>query len=355
MSTRPHHGRAWADVSLPNLVANARVVLAELPGTRLLPMVKADAYGLGAVPCARALEVLDPWGYGVATLAEAGELRQAGLGRPMLVFSPGDPSDLEHFRDLDCRAVLDRSDAVRAWDQPFHLEVDTGMSRCGVRWDDAVALASCQSPHLEGAFTHLHSADTDPGSVKVQLDRFARAIAALGSRPRLLHVANSVGAWRLSQGFDLVRPGIFLYGGSHAPDLPLPAQVLSLHAPVVSVRRLEAGDTVSYGGDWTAPNATTIATLGIGYADGIPRALAPDARVLLRGARIPIVGRVTMDFIMVDAGSRGAVRPGDIATLIGADGSATITVDEFAGWARTVSYEILARLGARLPRRYHAA
>jgi alanine racemase len=353
MSTRPHHGRAWADVSLPHLVANARTVLAALPGTRLLPMVKADAYGLGAVPCARALEALNPWGYGVATLAEAGELRQSGVERPILVFTPGDLSDLDHFRDLECRAVLDRVDAVRAWDQPFHLEVDTGMSRCGVRWDDTEALAACRSPQLEGAFTHLHSADTAPESVQVQLDRFERAIAALSPRPALLHVANSVGAWRLARGFDLVRPGIFLYGGCHARDLTPPAPVLSLRAAIVSVRRVEAGDTVSYGADWTASRATTIATLGIGYADGVPRVLASEARVLLRGASVPIVGRVTMDFIMVDVGPGGEARTGDVATLIGTDGSATITVDAFAGWAHTVSYEILARLGARLPRHYH--
>ena len=355
MSTRPHHGRVWADISLPNLVANARQVLAQLPGTRLLPMVKADAYGVGAVPCVRALDVVDPWGFGVATLAEAGELRQTGVGRPILVFTPGDPADLEQYRDLDCRAVLDRATAVRAWDRPFHLEIDTGMGRCGVRWDDVNELAACRSPHLEGAFTHLHSADTDPASAQLQVERFRGAIAALGTRPPLLHIANSVGAWRLSEGLDLARPGIFLYGGQHARDLPQPAPVVAVRAPVVSVRRLAVDDTVSYGGTWTAKRPTTVATLGVGYADGIPRVLSPKAAVLLRGERVPIIGRVTMDFIMVDAGPADDVHVGEIATLIGAEGSHAITVDEFAGWAGTVAYEILARLGARVPRRYHDA
>jgi alanine racemase len=352
MSTRPHHGRVWAEISLPNLVANARRILAQLPGTRLLPMVKADAYGLGAVPCARALEAVDPWGYGVATLAEAGELRQSGLTRPILVFTPGDPASLAQYHDLDCRAVLDRAAAARAWDRPFHLEVDTGMARCGVRWDDDAELAACRSPHLEGAFTHLHSADVDLRSATVQVERFNRAIATLGARPSLLHVANSAGAWRLSQHFDLARPGIFLYGGQHAPDLAPPAPVLALRAAVVSVRHVVPGETVSYGGTWVAERPTTVATLGVGYADGVPRVLTPDAAVLFRGERVPIIGRVTMDFIMVDAGPVGGAQPGEIATLIGTDGSRAIGVDEFAGWAGTVSYEILARLAARVPRRY---
>lgn len=356
MSTQPHHGRGWAEIDLANLVANGRAILSQAPGARLLPMVKADAYGLGAIRCARALRALEPWGFGVATLDEAGELRSAGFTEPIVTFTPCTPAELPRVRELDLRAVLDTPDTARRWDRPFHLEIDTGMSRCGVRWDDAAAIAGCRSPHLEGVFTHLHSADTSPPSVAEQWRRFGVARDTLGHRPRLLHVANSAGTWRIPEPLDLARPGIFLYGGALGAELPAPAPVLALRAPVVSLRTLAAGDTVSYGADWTASRPTTIATLGIGYADGVPRAAQGSAHVLVRGRRYAVVGRVTMDFVMADVGPDGSgVRLGDIATLIGKDGGAAITLDEFAGWCGTIPYEVIARLGPRLARRYRPA
>jgi alanine racemase len=352
MSNSPTNGRAWVEVDLQHVLANAEAVLAQARGARLLPMVKADGYGVGALPCARVLEGLDPWGYGVATVPEALALRDAGIRRPILVFTPAQPGQLETYRRHALRAVLDRPELVGTWTLPFHLEIDTGMGRCGVRWDDE-AVARCASPHLEGVFTHLYAADTDPASVAPQWERFTAARRRLGMSPQLVHVANSAGAWRLREALDLVRPGIYLYGGRIAPDLPAPLPVATLRAPVVSLRRLAAGEPVSYGGDWRAPRATTVATLGIGYADGVPRAVQGKARVLLGGRRCPIVGRVTMDFVMVDLeAAPDAVAVGDVATLIGVDGGATIPLDEFASWAGTISYEILARFGARLERRY---
>jgi alanine racemase len=318
-------------------------------------MVKADAYGLGAVRCAGALRALGPWGFGVATLGEGEALRNAGFDEPLLVFTPADAADLRRYQTLDARAVLDRPDAARAWDRPFHLEVDTGMSRCGVRWDDQTSLVACRSQHLEGVFTHFHSADEAPASVAEQWRRFRRALAAFDERPQLVHVAGSAGVWRLAESLDLVRPGIFLYGGAAGAGLPAPVPVLALRAPVVSVRRVAAGDSVSYGADWVAPQATTIATLGIGYADGVPRAVQGRGSVLVRGRRHPMVGRVTMDFLMVDAGPDPAVSVGDVATLIGRDGADAITLDEFAAWAGTISYEVITRLGDRLARHYGSA
>jgi alanine racemase len=256
---------------------------------------------------------------------------------------------------LDVRAVLDLPETVRRWDRPFHLEIDTGMARCGVRWDDTAGLEGCRSPHLEGVFTHLHSADVRPETVLGQWERFVAARAVLGGRPPLLHVANSAGAWCVPEVLDLARPGIFLYGGEAAPNLPPPAPVLSLRAPVVSLRRVRAGDGVSYAQEWVAPADTTIATLGLGYADGIPRAIQDRASALLGGRRLPVVGRVTMDFVMVDAGDGAGVAVGDVATLIGADGDDAITLDTFARWAGTISYDVIARLGPRLTRRYEAA
>jgi alanine racemase len=291
----------------------------------------------------------------VASLQEAAELRAAGFAEPILVFTPADVEDLPFVRDLDVRVVLDRPEVVRRWDRPFHLEIDTGMSRCGLRWDDGAALAACRSPHLEGVFTHLHSADVRPETVAGQWKRFVAAREAIGPRPPLVHVANSAGAWRVPEVLDLARPGIYLYGGDVARDIPAPAPVLALRAPVVSLRRVRAGESVSYGAEWVAPADTTIATLGIGYADGVPRTIQDRASVLLGGRRLPVVGRVTMDFVMVDTGDGAGIALGDDATLIGEADGGTIPLDAFAGWAGTIAYDVIARLGRRLERRYLSA
>lgn len=345
------------EVDLAALAANARAIRAAARGAALLPMVKADGYGLGAVPVARALEGLDPWGYGVATVEEGIELREAGIRRPLLVLTPASLAFQDVYREHSLTAVVDDPVVAAGWNGSYHVEVDTGMGRCGVPWDGADALARFRSPHLEGAFTHFYAADADPESVELQWDRFRRALAALGSRPRLVHAANSAAALRLRERLDLVRPGIFLYGGAAGAGLPLPRPVAALRAPVVSLRRVAAGATVSYGAEWTAPRPTVVATLAVGYADGVPRAVQGRAHVLLGGRRCPVVGRVTMDFLMVDVGAGGHtdVQVGDVATLIGSDRGGEITVDEFAAWAGTISYEVLVRLGRRLHRRYRGA
>ncbi len=356
VSTNASSNRGWLAVDLANLRANARAVYIAAGGARLLPVVKADAYGLGAVPVARALETLDPWGFAVATVQEGAELRDAGIARPILVFTPAFAAQRTVFAEHDLRAVLDDPDIASEWGRPYHVEIDTGMGRCGVRWDDAAVLRRLGGPQLEGAFTHFYAADADAASVERQWVRFRQALRGLPARPPLLHAANSAAAWRLDAPLDLVRPGIFLYGGEHAPDLSPPRPVVSVRAPVVSLRRVPAGETVSYGGDWAAPTETVIGTLGIGYADGVPRAVQGRAQVLLRGRRYPVVGRVTMDFVMVDLGPQGAgAEIGDTATLIGSDGEEAIDVNEFAGWSGTISYEILTRLGTRLRREYARA
>lgn len=343
------------EVDLAALVMNARTVQQAAGGAPLLPMVKADAYGLGAIAVVRALESLEPWGYGVATPAEGIALREAGIRRPIVVFTPAQGGDLGTFRTHGLRAVLDRPDVAERWTAPFHLEIDTGMSRCGVRWDEPETLAACATPHLEGAFTHFFAADEGAASVERQWARFEQALACLPRRPSLVHAQNSAAAWRLPVRLDLVRPGIFLYGGRHAPDLPAPRPVAAVRAPVVSVRRIRTGDTVSYGGAWTASRDTTIATLAIGYADGVPRGAASRAHVLMRDGRRPVVGRVTMDFVMVALEPSDRVEIGDVATVIGAADGDEITVDEFAAWADTIAYEALTRLGNRLDRIYHHA
>ena len=346
--------RAWLDVDLGALVRNARrfETAARIP---LLPMVKADAYGLGARPVAQALEAIDPWGYGVATAAEGAELRTSGISRPVLVFTPLTPEAIAAYRSAELRPVIGDLAALDAWlasgGGPFHLEIDTGMSRSGIRWHDTDALSELRArlsgaEQWEGAFTHLHSADSDRESSLEQVERFEQTLHGLGARPRLVHYANSAGAELVTRASaDLARPGIFLYGGRAGSLEPEP--VARLRTRVVALRRLREGDTVSYGADAVVETDTTIATLSIGYADGVPRALSGRGLVELGDAIVPIVGRVTMDMLMVDV-EDAPVSIGDVATLFGG----LVALDDQAALAETVSYELLTRISPRVERCY---
>ena len=354
--------RAWVDIDLDALVDNARAIIAAC-GARLLPMVKANGYGLGATPVARALDRLDPWGYGIATPEEGAALRADGVVRPLLVTSPMVTGWTDPCLELGLRPTVGDLAALRHWlaatDRPFHLEIDTGMARAGVPWNDRQALGEVAgllrgARGWEGVFTHFHSPETSPESMAEQWRRFQSALALLPRRPPLVHAANSAAAL---QGHcyagDLVRPGYFLYGGG--AGVPEPQRVAALRTRVVAVRVLEAGDTVSYGATWTAPGRTTIATLGIGYADGLHRLAdrgpdAPPRTVELGGRLVPLVGRVTMDMCMV-AVNDGAVAVGDVATLFGD----RPTLDQQARIAGTIGYELLTALGPRVVRRYRGA
>ena len=353
--------RAWVDVDLGALVANART-LANRCGARLLPMVKANGYGLGAAEVARALAPLDPWGFGVATVEEGVALRSSGVSRPILVASPLTPESLEPVLDSGFRPAIGDPAMLRRWiarsGGPFHLEIDTGMARSGIPWDDEAALREAarllgSAPGWEGVFTHFHSADSDPASVAVQWRRFQSVILALPGRPSLVHAANSAAALSgHAYAADLTRPGIFLYGGKAGASAPAPRPVAALRARVLAVRDVAAGESVSYGAAWRAPRRITVATLGIGYGDGLPRAAErkDDDRprqVELGGRTVPLVGRVTMDMCMV-AVEDGRVAVGDVATVFGG----IVSLDEQARAAGTISYELLTALGNRLPRRH---
>jgi alanine racemase len=352
------YSRAWVEVDLAAVVENARTA-ARVAGTRLLPMVKANAYGVGAVAVSKALEALDPWGYGVATVEEGAELRAAGITRPVVVFMPVQPVLFEEFDRFQLTPALGDAAAIREWTsrgaRPFHLEIDTGMGRSGIRWDEIErARDALDTPDLEGCYTQFHSAERQDGSIERQTERFEQAVARLPRRPRLLHVANSAAALRDRRyAFDAIRPGIFLYGGSPGPGLPEPRPVVSLRARVLAVRALGPGESVSYGALWTARQATRVATLGIGYADGARRSLGLSGRgaVLVGGGRCPLVGAVTMDLTMVEIGDRPVV-VGDVATLIGAAPGGCITLDEYASAEDALQREALTSLGPRLPRVY---
>ncbi|HEY7028778.1 MAG TPA: alanine racemase [Gemmatimonadales bacterium] len=350
MSIPDETARAWAEVSLDALVANARTV-AGISGARLLPMVKANAYGLGAAMVARALEAVDPWGFGVATVEEGSSLRAAGITRPILVFAPLHPRLISRYLAQDLRPTISDLNALDGWSaegsNPFHVEVDTGMSRTGFRWDDRSDWQNRlrSAPGLEGVFTHFYAAESDSRSVDTQWERLQQVVASLPGKGVLVHAANSAAALRgRAYAGDLVRPGIFLYGGDAGGPTPQP--VVKLRARVVATRRIKPGDTVSYGATWTAPAETLIATLGIGYADGIPRSLGNSGIVELNGKLAPVVGRVTMDFTMVACD--GSCDVGDVATVYGG----LVSLDQQAQRAGTISYELLTSIGARLPRYY---
>jgi len=231
------------------------------------------------------------------------------------------------------------------------------MGRAGVRWDEVDELGEAvDTAAFEGCYTHFHSAERNDGSAEQQVQRFLDAVKRLPRRPAMLHVANSAAALRGKDfAFDLVRPGVFLFGGSpgEGEELEQPKPVVSVRARVLSVRRVRQGESVSYGASWVAPRDTVIATLGIGYADGVRREIGVrgGAQVLLRGKRCPIVGLVQMDMALVETGTI-EVQVGDIATIVGEDAKQRITLDEFAKWGAEVQHEVLTGLGQRLPRIY---
>ena len=351
--------RAWVEIDLGALVRNGER-FARAARVPLLPMVKADGYGLGAVRVAHALLALDPWGFGVATVEEGDELRRAGIDRPILVFSPLLAPQFDFVRRARLRPVLGERQSIERWvghDDPWHLAIDTGMNRAGVSWRDVGALRDLLEAHPpEGACTHFHSAQNPDGSREEQERRFAEAIAALPSRPSLVHADNSAAIeHRAPSPYDLARPGIFLFGVGSGHDAVLePEAVVSVRGRVAEVRVVQPGDTVSYDASWTASRAGRIATVPLGYADGYRRALGNRSHALLRGERVSVVGVVTMDMTMLDVTDKSC-QVGDVVTFVGSDGGATLAVGEVATGGALSPYELLVGLRMRLPRLYKIA
>ena len=362
--------RAWVDVRLEALRANYRAIRSAA-GTAMVPMVKAGGYGLGAERVVRALEPLDPWGYGVATAAEGVALRQSGVRRPIVVFGPLPPGDEAPAAAARLTATISDVEGLARWKAAaegglldFHVEIDTGMGRAGFdwrstgEWAEAVHAACGPTVRWTGAYTHFHSADAaDATPTRTQWRRFQDALAQLPvSREDLLvHAANSAAALRWPEfTADAVRPGIFLYGGravvAGVDGVPRPEPVAMLRARLLRVREVPPGTTVGYGATHAAKAWQRWGTLAIGYGDGLPRALGGRGEALVRGARVPLIGRISMDMTVVDITAVPDAVAGDVATLIGRDGEDELTVDDVAEQAGTISYEVLTRLGCRLPR-----
>jgi len=347
--------RAWIEVDLGAMLRNGSV-LERRAGIPLLPMVKAGGYGLGAIRVARALERLDPWGFGVGTVAEGEELRAAGIDRPILVFTPLLRRLWPAARAARLTPALHRADDIRGWVDEgggaWHLAIDTGMNRAGVHWDEVHTLRDLLRDFPPaGVFTHFHSAERDDGTRQLQERRFREAVDALPVRPALVHAENSAAIEHGGASpYTIMRPGAFLYGLDSDGAIAV-EPVVTLRARVVDLRTVPPGETVSYEGSWRATEPRRIATLSVGYGDGYCRSLSNRGHVLLHGSPAPIVGMVTMDMTMVDV-TDIQCEVGDAATLMGADGDATLTLRDVARAAGLSPYEILIGLRARLPRRY---
>ena len=375
--TRAWMRPAWAEIDLAALRANAAELARLVTPARLCAVVKADGYGHGAVPAARAaLEGGASW-LAVALVEEGLELREAGLDAPVLVLSEpplaavpqavGAGLTLTVYTVAGIDAAAEAAAAGNAV-TPVHLKVDTGMHRVGADPADAPALAeritARPSLRFEGLWTHLAVADEPDNSfTHEQLARFEKVRADLAARrlvPEMVHVANSGGALlHPASRLDLVRCGISVYGYPPAPGLYGAARltpVLALKARVTLVRRLPQGERLSYGLSRPLPADSVVATVPLGYADGVVRALSrTDAVVLVGGRRCPVAGTVTMDPHMVDCGPDASVAVGDEVVLIGTQGPHTITAEDWAERLGTISYEVLCGVGPRVDRRYTGA
>ena len=345
-------------------------------GVPVMGIVKANAYGHGLVPVARHLAAQGVERLGVAFVEEGIALRQAGITTPILVLGGIFGPQVAQFLMHDLQVTVSSLDKLRQVEAAaeamgrqaaVHLKIDTGMERIGVHSYSCGPFieAACASRwcRVEGIYSHLACADApDDPMTALQLERFAEACAhfgRIGAPLPLRHLANSGAVLHAPDTWlDMVRPGIALYG-----VLPDPASranialrpALSLVSRVVYFKVVRAGRSVSYGGTWTAPGDTRVATVPIGYGDGYPRALSSRGQALVRGRRHPVAGRVCMDQFMLDLGPLGEAYNGDEVVLVGEQGGQRIRVEDIAQMAGTIPYEILTGLNERIPREYVGA
>ncbi|MFZ0583139.1 MAG: alanine racemase [Candidatus Acidiferrales bacterium] len=384
--SKPIHfeGRpVWAEISLEAIVHNLRVIRKQVGTQRkILAIVKSNAYGLGAVPISKALQKAGTEWFGVTCANEGIELREAGIRKRILIltgFWPGEEkrliknhltpavfrvSDLQHLE----RSAKAFGGKARV---PFHLKINTGMNRLGISPEEiepfARALAECKHIQLEGTFTHFASAeDFTAQQTNDQENLFLSCLARmrdLGVSPGIVHMANSGAICaRASTWADMVRPGAILYGYHQSFDPPqkkdevvgqIPLRpCLSLKARIISLREVSEGEAVGYGARFVTKRPSRIAVINAGYADGIVRARTNRGCALVRGRRVPLVGTISMDLTMLDVTDVPEAVLGDVVTIYGKDGGATIEVSDVAREIGTVTSDLLCALGRRVPRFY---
>ena len=363
----------YVQIDLDAIRDNLRAVRAKT-GANVMAVVKADAYGHGAVQVARHLEA-DCSFFGVSSVAEAMELRQAGLKKPILILGHTPVEGFPRAVELDIRIAifkwqdaqeLSRIAQIRQKTAHIHLAVDTGMSRIGFQATEEDAdlcaeIARLPGLHLEGLFSHFATADcADLSRAQEQAKRFDAFHAMLrlrGLEIPIRHLNNSAGLMNFSTQYDMVRSGIVTYGLYPSDEvnpglLPL-KPALSWYSRISHIKTLPPGRPISYGGTYVTHRPTRVATVTVGYADGYFRSLSGRFYVLIRGRRAPILGRVCMDQMMVDVTDIPDVALSDRVTLVGRDGGETITVEQIAAVAGSFNYEFICSIGRRVPRIYY--
>lgn len=362
--------RVTAMLSCSAMAHNYRWLRTRVPkGTRLMAVVKANAYGHGAALVAPVLQQIGVDAFGVAATSEARELREAGVTIPIYILSPLLPEDAAAVLETDACPVVENSDFVFALSEEasrsgrevaVHLKVDVGLRRFGVfpecAVDSAVVLDSLPGIRITGISTHFPCADAKPELTASQwtvFEQTAQSVSERLGRQLVRHAIASAGLLSAPQASaEMVRCGLIFYGlapSGHDPWQLGLEPVLSLHTRVLSLRRVPPGTAVGYGGTFVTQRHTLVATAPVGYGDGYARALGNRAQVLLRGRRVPVIGRVCMDQMMIDATDTGA-EIGDVVTVIGGQGCEKITVNEIAKWLDTIPHEVTTLLSARVQR-----
>ncbi len=362
--------RTAARIDLSAIAGNFRAIR-ERSGRRVLAVVKANAYGHGAAPVARALEGAGADFFCVAIAEEGIELRRAGIRSPILLLNFADPREAALHRAFALTPALWSLEQIRAfsaatagWREPLptHVKIDSGLSRLGVLPGEvreaAALLTASPGLRVEGAFSHFsHGEEPDHPTRRRQTEEAAAAFAALRDAgfPRIwTHLANSGAALEGGIACDAVRPGLLLYGIAPSPSAEPPAGIspaLAWDTEVMAIKRVPAGTAVGYGGTFVAARPTTLAVLPVGYDDGYRRSFSGRAPVLFNGGAVPTVGVISMDLTVCDA-TDVPVAAGDRAVLLGTRGGRSVSAHDLASAAGTIPYEILCGIGRRVPRRY---
>ena len=363
---------AWTEIDLGKLRRNLQLIRRELPrGVKLLAVVKDEAYGHGALDVARVAVEEGAWGFGLSTLEEAMALRDAGITAPLLLLGERQEAELEWCVAHDLTVCVNEPHAVRKLAKiaadfgkqiPVHVKVHTGMSRYGVRWDEALPLieqiVAGKSLRLEGVMSHFSQSDeTDKTFANLQFARFnevLQGLAARGINVKLRHTCNSGGFLDLPHAhLDMVRVGILMYGvfpSTVCRRIPGIEPVMSVKARIAAIQKLKPGEVVGYGMRYTAPTERRIAVLPIGYGDGFPR-VRNTGGALIHGRRAPLIGGIAMDALMVDITDIPEAQMWDEAVIMGRQGGEEITVHDIAKLKNSVSYEVLTSWRLRLRRK----
>ena len=372
------YSRVYAQIDLDAIAHNLEYIGRQIEShARVLAVVKCDGYGHGSVPIARAIENMEiVGGFATATAEEAMELRRAGIHKPILILGYTFPYAYEELIRQGVQLTVFREDTLECLETAakrvgkkalVHVKVDTGMGRIGIHpGEENLAflqrIAGSEYLELEGIFTHFAKADEREMSyTQEQLKRFNSFVTLaqehLGMRIPCCHAANSAGIIRVEEAhLDLVRAGIILYGLYPSEDMAGEAKwlrpALSLHSHLVYVKEVGSGQSISYGGTFTADRKMRVGTVPVGYGDGYPRSLSSRGYVLIQGRRAPILGRVCMDQFMVDLSELPQVTEGEPVVLIGRDGQEEITVGELGALSGRFNYELMCDLSPRVPRVY---